>query len=84
MSETNQQPFIRNEMFQTLRDTGATAAVFLKNGIRLIGKIKDFDSEDILITGQTPMGLAVAREAIATVGEFKPNDQRQEQQPMKR
>lgn len=76
-------PFIKNEMFQALMDTGATAAVFLKNGIRLIGKIKKFDSEAVLMTGQTPIGLAVDRDAIATVGEFKPND-RQETPPMKR
>jgi sRNA-binding regulator protein Hfq len=72
MSENN-LPFVQSEMFQKLLDAGATAAVFLKNGIRLVGKIKQFDSKDVFMTSiNSPLGLAVARDAIATVGEFNP------------
>lgn len=71
MSET---PVIMNEMFQKLKDTSVTAAVFLKNGIRLIGKIKQIDPEAVLMTGPTPHGLAVARDSIATVQEFSNNN----------
>lgn len=84
MSE-NEQAFLWNEMFQKLRDSGATAAVFLKNGIRLIGKVLKFDKEAVLMTSPTStVGLTVARDSIATAGEFSQNQSRQETPPMKR
>jgi sRNA-binding regulator protein Hfq len=63
-------PAIMNEMLQDLKNADVTSAVFLKNGIRLIGKIIKVDPEAILMTGPTKRGLAVARDTIATVQEF--------------
>jgi len=77
-------PVILNETFQSLKDADATAAVFLKNGIRLIGKIRKIDPEAILMSGPTTIGLAVTRDTIATVQEFSTNTRQQETPPMKR
>lgn len=66
-------PVIMDEMFENLMSTNVTAAVFLKNGIRLIGKIQKIDPKAILMTGPTKFGLAVDRDAIATAQEFSQN-----------
>jgi sRNA-binding regulator protein Hfq len=58
-------------MLQKLQDNGTVSAVFLKNGIRLIGKIIRFDSEDIHITSPSDqLGMSVSRDAIATIGAY--------------
>jgi predicted hydrocarbon binding protein len=80
----SEDPVIMNEMFENLKDADVTAAVFLKGGIRLIGKILKIDPEAILMTGPTKFGLAVARESVATVQEFSQSQYaRDERRPMK-
>lgn len=77
-------PVIMNEMFKNLMEANVTAAVFLKNGIRLIGKIQKVDPEAIQMTGPTKFGLAVDRDSIATVQEFSQSPHsRDERRPMK-
>ncbi len=71
-------------MFQKLKEADLMAAVFLKNGIRLIGKVVQIDPEAILMTGPTKLGLAVSRETIATVQEFSQNPHHEERRPMKK
>jgi RNA chaperone Hfq len=62
-----------DEMFENLKTSNATAAVFLKNGVRLTGKIIKIDKESILMTSQSKFGLAVARDSIATAQEYSQN-----------
>lgn len=71
---SNGSVVIMDEMLQTLKNANVKAAVFLKNGIRLIGEIKQIDSEAILMSGPTRLGLAVMRDSIATVQEFSESE----------
>jgi RNA chaperone Hfq len=65
---------ILNTMLDNLRKRDQIAALFLTNGIRITGRVKDYDQESILIMGPNEVPSVVQRSAISTVQKNMPKD----------
>jgi sRNA-binding regulator protein Hfq len=67
-------PRILNTMLDNLRKRDQVAALFLTNGIRITGRVKEFDHESILIIGPNDVPSVVQRSALSTVQKNMPKD----------
>jgi sRNA-binding regulator protein Hfq len=60
---------LMNQELSEFKDSQAEIAIYLQNGIRLTGKIVEFDDGSIKITGKS-VPVIIERGSIATVQPF--------------
>ena len=59
---------LRADLLKKLKEKGDEAAVYLTNGVKLTGKVVDFDHEGVLLSGNNkPNGMFVSFNATATI-----------------
>lgn len=63
---------LQDQFLNTLRKEHLTCAVFLVNGIKLVGRIESFDQYMVLLRGSDQAVQAIFKHAISTVSPMKP------------
>lgn len=59
---------LRATLLRTLKDKSEEAAVYLTNGVKLTGKVVDFDDTGVLLSGiSKPHGMFISFAAAATI-----------------
>lgn len=66
-----------DELLDSVRKNDGQAAIYLKNGIRIVGKIIRYDESDLLVSSASSgsAGLAINRSAVATVQPYSQQSQ---------
>ncbi len=76
-------PSLMDTALTGFQESGKDAALYLKNGIKLTGKIVKFDNTSILMSADDSEGITIDRTAVSSVqkvglnpkhsGSYKPN-----------
>ena len=56
-----------NERLQAAQATQETVAIYLANGVKLVGKVERFDDESIQLTSNIEGGVTVERRSVSAV-----------------
>jgi sRNA-binding regulator protein Hfq len=71
-----QTPSILSRKLDLLQESGTVADVYMANGIRLTGIIKDFDEEAIeLSSDKVKGGITIRRQNVSTVQEHNSKEE---------
>lgn len=68
------EPTLRQTKLQQYKTGKDLSAIYLKNGIKIIGKVVDFDEEVILIDKGTEGDMMINMSAYATIRRATPED----------
>jgi len=63
---------LQEAFFEALKKEDAQISLFLVSGIRLVGKIENYDTFTVMLTGPNGVSQLISKSAISTIQPDKP------------